>query len=72
MYMYLTEVNVLHYLRKANVVVAVNQYFVHILSPVTALLDSAEEETKVRGQTGYRTQDESGALLPALCGPAGK
>ena len=38
---------------------SVNQYFVHILSPVTetALLEKAEGETKVCGQTGYRTQD---------------
>ena len=31
---------------------AVNQCFVHILSPVTTLLDSAEEEMKVCGRTG--------------------
>ena len=38
---------------------AVNQRFVHIISPVieTALLESAEGETKVCGLTGYRTRD---------------
>ena len=44
---------------QAYTFLAVNQYFVHILSPVTdnALLESAEGETKVCGQTGNRTQD---------------
>ena len=42
-------------------------YFLQYLT--TALLESAEGETKVCGQTGYQTY-ESGALPTALCDPA--
>ena len=56
----MTNIGLTNYICRAmSAVSAVNQYFVHILSPVTdnRFLKSAEGETKVCCRTGYLTRD---------------